>query len=247
MTLAGSVGVALALAALMALVTLKLRQFVFSLVTYAVVVVAQTLAANWSFLGGSDGIRGIPVLELSVVGLQWRAVDDRQLWPVAFALLAGTLYVVARFRKSRLGVAAIVTHLNPRLAIVNGIDPGKVRLQVFMLSAPISAAAGWLYAYERSFVGADVLESYFLILMLTAVVLVGRRQLFGPLAAVALIQIQEKFFSFGGDFDRIVLGAVLVAVLAFYPQGLAALFAPVWRAPGGRTAGRHAGGTSEAG
>jgi branched-chain amino acid transport system permease protein len=247
MTLAGSVGVALALAALMALVTLKLRQFVFSLVTYAVVVVAQTLAANWSFLGGSDGIRGIPVLELSVAGLQWRAVDDRQLWPVAFALLAGTLYVVARFRKSRLGVAAIVTHLNPRLAIVNGIDPGKVRLQVFMLSAPISAAAGWLYAYERSFVGADVLESYFLILMLTAVVLVGRRQLFGPLAAVALIQIQEKFFSFGGDFDRIVLGAVLVAVLAFYPQGLAALFAPVWRAPGGRTAGRHAGGTSEAG
>ena len=47
-------------------------------------------------------------------------------------------------------------------------------------------AAGWLYAYQRAYVSADVLENYFLILMLTAVVLIGRRQLLGPLAATAL-------------------------------------------------------------
>ena len=64
---------------------------------------------------------------------------------------------------------------------MSGIDPARVRLQVFLFSAPISAAAGWLYAYQRAYVSADVLETYFLILMLTAVVLVGRRQLLGPL------------------------------------------------------------------
>lgn len=229
LTLVGSVAVALVLAALIGLVTLRLREFVFSLVTYAVAVVAMTIAANSAFLGGSDGLRGIPLFNLSIAGLALTAKDDRQLWPYAFGLLAVTIYLIDRFRHSALGAAAIMTHLNPRLATMSGIDPARVRLQVFLFSAPISAAAGWLYAYQRAYVSADVLENYFLILMLTAVVLVGRRQLLGPLAATALVLLQEKFLSLGGDVDKIVLGSVLVAILAFFPQGLAGLARPVAR------------------
>ena len=225
-TLAASIATALALAALVGLVTLRLREFAFSLVTYAVSVVAMTLAANWAFLGGSDGIRGLPMLDMSVAGLTLSARNDEELWPYAYALLAATLYLIDRFRQSRLGQAALMAHLNPRLATLSGIDPLKVRLQVFLFSAPITACAGWLYAYQRAYVSADILETYFLILMLTAVVLVGRRQLFGPLLATALVLIQEKFFSFGGYVDKILLGSLLIIVLAFFPQGLMALLAP---------------------
>jgi len=158
-TLAGSIVVALACAGLIGLVTLRLREFVFSLVTYAVAVVAMTLAANWAFLGGSDGLRGIPMLDLSLPGLSLTARNDRELWPFAFAVLVIVIYLVARFRRSALGAAAIMTHLNPRLATMSGIDPARVRLQVFLFSAPISAAAGWLYAYQRAYVSADVLEN----------------------------------------------------------------------------------------
>ena len=226
-TLAGSIAVALALAAFIGLVTLRLREFVFSLVTYAVAVVAMTIAANWQFMGGSDGVRGIPLLDLSLPGLTLTAQDDRTLWPFAFALLVLTLYLIDRFRHSALGAAAVMSHLNPRLATMSGIDLARVRLQVFLLSAPISAAAGWLYAYQRAYVSADVLESYFLILMLTAVVLVGRRQLLGPLAATAMVLVQEKFFSLGGYVDKIVLGSVLVLILGFFPQGLSGLARPL--------------------
>ncbi|MES2716071.1 MAG: branched-chain amino acid ABC transporter permease [Pseudomonadota bacterium] len=226
-TLAGSIGVALLLAGAIGLVTLRLREFVFSLVTYAVAVVAMTIAANWQFMGGSDGVRGIPLLDLSLPGLPLKAQDDRTLWPYAFGLLLATLYLVDRFRHSALGAAAVMSHLNPRLATMSGIDLARVRLQVFLVSAPISAAAGWLYAYQRAYVSADVLESYFLILMLTAVVLVGRRQLLGPLAATALVLVQEKFFSLGGYVDKIILGSVLVLILGFFPQGLAGLARPI--------------------
>lgn len=227
-TLAGSIGVALVLAGVIGLVTLRLREFVFSLVTYAVAVVAMTVAANWQFMGGSDGVRGIPLLDLSLPGIALTAQDDRTLWPYAFGLLVAALYLVDRFRHSALGAAAVMSHLNPRLATMSGIDLARVRLQVFLVSAPISAAAGWLYAYQRAFVSADVLESYFLILMLTAVVLMGRRQLLGPLLATALILVQEKFFSQGPYVDKIILGSVLVLVLGFFPQGLVGLVRPVW-------------------
>jgi branched-chain amino acid transport system permease protein len=225
LTLAASIAVALGLAAVVGLVTLRLREFVFSLVTYAVSVVAVALAANWAFPGGSDGIRGLPTLDLSIGAWPLTAGNDQALWPYAFTLLAVTLYLVDRFRHSRLGQAALMVHLNPRLATMNGIDPLKVRLQVFLFSAPITACAGWLYAYQRAYVSADILETYFLILMLTAVVLVGRRQLLGPLLATALVLIQEKFFSFGGYVDKIVLGSLLILVLAFFPQGLMGLLA----------------------
>jgi branched-chain amino acid transport system permease protein len=233
-TLAGSVVVALVCAGLIGLVTLRLREFVFSLVTYAVAVVAMTVAGNWAVLGGSDGLRGIPMLDLSLPGLKLTANNDRELWPFAFALLVAVIYLVARFRRSALGAAASMTHLNPRLATMSGIDPARVRLQVFLFSAPLSAAAGWLYAYQRAYVSADVLENYFLILMLTAVVLVGRRQLFGPVIATTLVLVQEKYFSFGGNVDKIVLGAVLVVILAFLPDGLAGLGRPLARRRQGR-------------
>jgi len=220
-TLGATVLLSLCFALLIGLVTLRLREFVFSLVTYAVSVVALTLAANWDFLGGSDGIRGIPPLDLSVFGVALTARNDQELWPYAFTLLLVTIYLVDRFRHSRLGTAATMVHLNPRLATMAGVNPARVRLQVFLFSAPISATAGWLYAYQRAYVSADILEGYFLILMITAVILMGRRQLLGPLLTVALILTQEKFFSFGGDIDKVVLGSVLVLILAFFPQGLA--------------------------
>ncbi|NYT62768.1 branched-chain amino acid ABC transporter permease [Alcaligenaceae bacterium] len=228
-TLAASIATSLVMALIIGLVTLRLREFVFSLVTYAVAVVAMSIAANWDFLGGSDGIRGIPTLDLSIPGLALTAGNDTELWPYAFALLVITIYLIDRFRHSRLGTAAMMTHLNPRLATMTGIDPARVRLQVFLFSAPISASAGWLYTYQRAYLSADILEIYFLILMLTAVVLFGRRQLLGPLAATALILIQEKFFSLGGYFDKIILGSALILILAFFPNGLIGMVHQLYR------------------
>lgn len=228
-TLAASILMALIVAFVIGMVTLRLREFVFSLVTYAVAVVAMSIAANWSFLGGSDGIRGIPMLDLSFAGLTLTASNDRELWPYAFGMLVIVIYLIDRFRHSHLGTAAMMTHLNPRLATMTGIDPARVRLQIFLFSAPISAVAGWLYTYQRAYLSADILEIYFLILMLTAVVLFGRRQLLGPLAATAIILAQEKFLSFGGYVDKIILGSVLVVILAFFPKGLMGLVHQVYR------------------
>lgn len=219
-TLAATIVVALGAAVVVGLITLRLREFVFSLVTYSVLVVALTLAQNWRFLGGSDGIAGIPALVIDVAGFRWEAAGDQQLWPVAYGLLLVVLYVVSAFRRSTLGAAAMMVHLNQKLAIMSGVDPQRARLYVFLISAPITASAGWLYAYQRAYISADVLSPYFLLLMLTAVVVVGKRKLLAPLLGVTLILLQEKFLSLGGYVDSIILGSVLVLTLSFMPGGL---------------------------
>jgi branched-chain amino acid transport system permease protein len=223
-TAGGAVVVAIAFACVLGLVTLRTREFVFSLVTYAAAVVAMEIAFNWSFLGGSDGIVGVPALDLPLFGWSMGGATNDELWPIAWILLMATLLFIHRFRRSRLGVSALMVQMNPDLATALGVDALRVRFAVFVASAPISALAGWLYAYQRAYVGPDMFESYFLVLMLTAIVIVGRRLLLGPLIGTTLIIVQQNFFSIGGDGDKIVLGAVLAAILLLWPRGLIGLW-----------------------
>jgi branched-chain amino acid transport system permease protein len=223
-TALATIAISLVAAAFLGAVTLRTREFVFSLVTYAAAVVAYEIAFNWDAIGGSDGIVGISALKLPFGFASFSGASQEELWPIAFALLLLTLGFIARFRRSRLGTSALMVQMNPALATSLGIDPRQVRLAVFVISAPITGLAGWLYAYQRAYVGPDMFESYFLVMMLTAVVLVGRRVLIGPLIGTALLIVQQNLFSLGGDWNKIVLGSVLAVVLIFWPAGLVGLY-----------------------
>lgn len=222
-TALAAIALCIAAATFLGAVTLRTREFVFSLVTYAAAVVSYEIAFNWDAIGGSDGIVGISALKLPLGFATYSAGTQEALWPVAFGLLMLTLIFIARFRRSRLGTTALMVQMNPALATSLGIDQRKVRLAVFVISAPITGLAGWLYAYQRAYVGPDMFETYFLVMMLTAVVLVGRRILLGPLIGTGMLIAQQNLLSLGGDWNKIILGAVLTIVLIFWPAGLVGL------------------------
>jgi branched-chain amino acid transport system permease protein len=229
-TALATVGLCIVAAGFLGTVTLRTREFVFSLVTYAAAVVAYEIAFNWDAIGGSDGIVGIPALKLPFGFATYVGGTQEELWPIAFALLLLTLVFIGRFRRSRLGTTALMVQMNPPLAASLGIDPRKVRLSVFVISAPITGLAGWLYAYQRAYVGPDMFESYFLVMMLTAVVLIGRRVLVGPLIGTAILIAQQNLLSLGGDWNKVILGSVLALVLIFWPTGLVGFFRRFGRA-----------------
>ena len=160
-TLAGAIAVGLLMALVLGVITLRTREFAFSLVTYAASVVCYSVVSNWDVLGGSDGVVGIPTLDLSIGPLALTATNNRALWPYAYVLLLVTLWFVHRFRRSRLGQAALMVHMNPRLAAMSGLDGPRVRLAVFVVSAPVSAVAGWLYAYQRGLCRAGSVRHLF--------------------------------------------------------------------------------------
>jgi branched-chain amino acid transport system permease protein len=225
-SLAAALLLSTAMAVVLGLATIRTREFVFSLVTYAAAVIGLTVVSNNAFLGGSDGLVGVPLLELPALGGSYTARSDADLWPIAYVVLVLVVLLLARFRRSRLGASALMTQMNPDLATTLGVDVRRVRVLVFVLSAPVAALAGWLYAYQRSYVSPDLISPYFLLFMLTAVILPGRRLLLGPLVGAAILTTQQQLFSFGGDADKIVLGGLLAGVLLLSPDGLVGL----WRA-----------------
>ena len=215
---------ALVLGALLGFITLRVREFMFSLVTYCAGVVAHEVVYNMDYLGASEGLLGIPALELSLGPWSYVADNNIRLWPIVFAILLLTLAFMALFRRSVVGSEALMSHLNPALAESLGVDLRKTRLKVFLLSAPITAIGGWLYAYQRNYVGPDAFEPYFIMLFLSAVIIFGKRLLLGPLFGVALILFQEKFLSLGGDGNKVFLGTLLVVTLLVLPNGTLSLF-----------------------
>ena len=120
-TAAAAIVVSVVLATVLGLITLRTREFVFSLVTYAAAVVAMEIAFNWSFLGGSDGIVGVPPLALPFFGKSFGGAGNAELWTIAWLLLMGTLLFTHRFRRSRLGTAALMVQMNPDLATALGV------------------------------------------------------------------------------------------------------------------------------
>lgn len=228
-SLVAAVAVVTALAVVLGLATIRTREFVFSLVTYAAAVIGLTVVSNSSFLGGTDGLVGVPLLALPAVGGQYVARTNAEMWPIAFVMLVLVIAVIARFRRSRLGVTALMTQMNPDLATTLGVDVRRTRVLVFVLSAPIAGLAGWLYAYQRSYVSPDLLSPHFLLFMLAAVILPGRRLLLGPLVGAAILTTQQELFSFGGDADKIVLGGLLAAILLLSPNGLVGIWHTIVR------------------
>ena len=67
-------------------------------------------------------------------------------------------------------------------------------------------------------------ESYFLVLMLTAAVLAGRRVLARPGDRHRAHPAPAELPLVGGDGDRSSSGAVLAGILLFWPQGLVGLW-----------------------
>ena len=80
-----TVAICLVAAAFLGAVTLRTREFVFSLVTYAAAVVAYEIAFNWDAIGGSDGIVGISSLKLPFGFATYSGATQEELWPIAFA------------------------------------------------------------------------------------------------------------------------------------------------------------------
>lgn len=214
---------AVIMATILGLATMRTREFVFSLVTYAAAFIGLTVVSNSRYLGGTDGIVGVPLLGLPAIGGRYVADTNAALWPIAFVMLVLVIVFLTRFRRSRLGATALMSHMNPELAIALGVDVRRIRTLVFILSAPVAALAGWLYAFQRSYVSPDLISPYFLLFMLTAVILPGRRVLLGPLIGAAILTVQQQLYSFGGDADKIVLGGLLAAVLLLSPDGLTGL------------------------
>jgi len=198
--------------------TLRLRGAYFAIATWAFAEVLIQFATVVDFTGRIGGL-GLPPF-----------LDERFFYFAMFGAAALTyLLTWALFERSRFGLKVKALRDHEPAAEAMGINTALVKLQTFVLSAVTASVFGSIFAYwvtfinPRSVFGGDITDQ-----MVVMVLLGGLGSLWGPaIGGVGLFVVNRLIWMNWGDtaFYIAILGAAIVLVVLFLPNGIAGLFA----------------------
>lgn len=217
-TVAG-VAVAVTLAALIGLLSLRVRAIFFAMVTLAFGSVALVLASQFSDLtGGEDGMTYqiprlfSPALKLVTNGsggalrvLGARLDGKFVLYYVVFLSALVLFLLMTRIVVSPLGTVLKAIRENEMRAEAIGYRVVAYRTAIFCIAAAIAALAGVLRALWLQYTGPDsVLAFSIMIDILLMVVIGGMGTLYGSVIGVALMTLAQFYLQ---DFMRVLASA----------------------------------------
>lgn len=196
--------------------TLRLRGAYFAIATWAMAEGVRELATVASITGGSGGLV-LPV----------KSDDTFFYWCMLAATAGAYLVCFLLLERSRFGYKVKAVRDNEPAARAQGINANLVKNQAFILSAVIPAVLGGINAYWITFINPDSSLNTILTDQLVVMVLVGGLgHIWGPvIGGTVLYLAQQQFVVLFGDSTAyiVLVGALVVLVVLFLPDGLVSL------------------------
>jgi branched-chain amino acid transport system permease protein len=208
---------AMAVGFLAGLITLRTRGPAFIVATIAMLFLFLLWFDNWEFIGASSGL-DLPLFQFPV---QWLKVP----FYYAMALAAiGAVYLSYRVAHSKFGLGLRAISQDETKAEVAGINTRWYKVWAFALSAYFIGVAGAVYGYSLTHLRP---LTFFAIAVAARMVLMsiigGRGTVAGPVVGAILIVGVNEFSvrQFGQtELNIVITGAILLAALLFFPQGI---------------------------
>ncbi len=166
--------------------------------------------------GGPSGLSGIPNLSLGSLIFDSDLKNYYLIWTFTLA----TMLLSINLAHSRIGRALRAIHDSEVAARVMGVNARLLKVQIFALSAAISAIAGSLYAHTMTFVSPASFGFNFSIELLTMVVIGGLGSIYGSFLGAALLTLLPEMLRAFQDYDIVVYGLLLILMTMFMPGGL---------------------------
>jgi len=187
-----------------------------------------------SYTGGPSGLSGIPNLSVQGYLFDNDVKNYYLIWGATLLIILLSLNLV----HSRIGRALRSIHDSEVAARVMGVNARLLKVQVFTLSACISALAGSFYAHTMGFIAPASFGFNFSVELVTMVIIGGLASIYGSLLGAVLLTLLPELLRAFQDYDIIVYGLLLIVMTMFMPgglvQGIPALFSSVRRLlPGG--------------
>lgn len=205
--------------------TLRLKGHTLAMATLGLgIIISIVLTTEDRWTGGPDGMAVPPLVLFGV------AIQGERLWYwIAAGVLMLTVWLALNLIESPNGRALRALHGSPVAAETLGIASERFKLQVFVLSAVLAAVAGALTAHYAGFLTpakASFMHSVELVIM---VVFGGMASVFGAVVGAAALTVLPQFLTVLKDYEMMVFGAVLVATMVFFPQGVVPTLQSWWR------------------
>lgn len=169
---------------------------------------------DWT--GGPSGMPGIPNLTLGSLTFD----NDRSNYYLIWFFTLLTMLLSINLSHSRIGRALGAIHDSEVAARVMGVNVRLLKVQIFTVSALISALAGSLYAHTMTFIAPASFGFNFSVELVTMVIIGGLGSIYGSFLGAAILTLLPEFLRVFHDLDIIIYGLLLIIMTMFMPGGL---------------------------
>jgi len=199
-----------------ALLTLKMNGLFTALLAWFVGIILMSVVAALPEL--TRGVLGLTVQPL------FESPWSTPYFYVMFVICLATFIGLKLVTKSDLGLAFRALGQDSEAARYAGVSPLKYRTINFLISCFIAGLVGAFYAHFIGILTPNVMATKNTVQILVIAYIGGRGSIWGPLmAAFFILPLFESLNSLN-ELKYILYGVMLIAVMIFYPDGLAGFF-----------------------
>jgi urea transport system permease protein len=193
----------------------------FAIVTLAAAVVAERAASHWSFIGGFNGLLGVPPLRYSFGDTTVELFDAVPVHYVLLACAFGVYLLLLLLERSPVGTALRAIRDNEMRTAYFGFDVSLHKTVAFGVSGAVAGFAGALFATQFGFVSPALIGVPLSTEVLIWAALGGREVLLAAFAGAILVRSLEGALSDAlGYYWLLALGGMFIASVVLFPAGL---------------------------
>ena len=170
-----------------------------------------------SWTGGPNGLLGIKPLTFATFALNTQARIFPLVWLCAGLVMLALLNLI----HSRVGRAIRAIATSETAAESLGIDAFRYKLVVFVLTAAMAGLAGSLYVESNLYASPESFGFSTSILLVAMVALGGWGRYGGAILGALIYTVAPELLRTFQDAQLLIFGAGMIAVLLFFPSGLA--------------------------
>lgn len=208
--------IAIAVSVLLGVLSLRLSDVYFTMLTLAFAQLAWGVTIKWyGFTGGDDGIQAIPKPAM--------LTGDVNYYLFSFLLVTACIFLLWRIDRSPFGSVLEGIRQNPIRVTFSGMSVFRHQLLAYVISSCFTAIAGGLYAGIDGSIHPDMFfwtQSGSIILM---TILGGMRSFFGPLVGVAIFVLLEDMIGRSTEYWSFVIGIIMLIMVLLFPYGISGI------------------------
>lgn len=201
--------------------------FTFVIMTTVIAMLFVTVVGNIQWLGAYNGISSIPAPDSIGFGSLGKIVFDSKVdfFYLGLIIFVVIVLVINAVYSSWAGRAWNAIGLNPRLAQSMGVNVFRYRLMSFVVGCAIAGLIGSFYAHYQTFIiptAFNLFPKTIYIQVFAVLGGVGYATL-GPIVGAGLLTLFNEAFSRVDKYSIIIVGALVVVVVVFLPNGFLSL------------------------
>ena len=226
LAMAAAGGVSLVVAFVGGIIANRVRGVYFTLITLGLAQVVGKIVYNTRELGASDGIIGIPVIDIGIGTMSVSAGNPVGFFLVVLCIMVALYAALSYLLETPFGRVLIALKVNEKRVPFLGYSSWRARMVVYVLAGLVAGLSGALYPMLRGFVSPELMSFTVSGNAVVSVLLGGVGTLAGALYGSVLLVIIKSIIGSWTEHHLIVIGALFMCSILFLPRGMIGIVQP---------------------